>query len=549
MRLKKIVPLFLIISLGFIVSFDSPSERYFEIAKNMEILSSVYAEVNRYYVDEVDPNKIMKIGIDAMLGSLDPYTNYIPEDDIEDFRFISTGQYGGIGALVGNRNEKVLILMPYEGFPAYKAGLKIGDEITKIGDEDVVGSKTDDISNLLKGQAGTPVTLKVNRYGIDSTLTFTLIREKITIESVPYYGMVTDDIGYFVLTGFTRDAGDKVENAITELKKQGAKKFIFDLRDNTGGLLDEAVKISNLFIEKGKEVVSMKGKVSKWNETFYAPKDPLVPEAPLVILVNGRSASASEIVSGVVQDYDRGILIGRHTYGKGLVQATMNTAYKSKVKVTTAKYYTPSGRCIQAIDYGNRDEEGKANRIPDSLLVEYRTTNNRLVYDGEGLTPDIEIDISPIANVTRALYNKNLIFEYATKYYYENDTIVSPQQFDLKNEEFEKFRNWLTDKNYSYELPSQRKLEELVASLKSDSIFSATEETIEMLNNKIEMTKNDDLMKHKKEVKNQLESEIVSRYFFQKGIVESSFTHDPDVLKAINVLNDQSVYNKVLARN
>lgn len=536
------------ISFVFLLSFDTPSERYFEISKNMEILSSVYAEVNRYYVDEVDPGQLMKTGIDGMLKSLDPYTTYIPEDDIEDFRFISTGQYGGIGSLIGTRNKKVLILMPYEGFPAYKAGLRIGDEIVQIDDHVIQGDGTDEISKLLKGQAGTNVNIKIRRHSEEEILNYTLTREKVTIENVPYYGMVGNDIGYFILSGFTRDAGKNVQNAIMKLKEQGAKKFIFDLRDNTGGLLDEAVKISNLFIPRGKEVVSMRGKVDKWNETFYAQVDPVLKDEQVVILTNGRSASASEIVSGVLQDYDRGILVGRQTFGKGLVQATMNTAYNSKVKVTTAKYYIPSGRCIQAIDYEHRDKEGHANRIPDSLLVKFKTIHGRTVYDGAGLTPDIEVEPAQAPRILRALINKNLIFEYVTEYYYQHDSIGDPRTFKLDDSEFIEFKNWLGDKDCQYELPSEKALEKLISTIAKDSISTISKSDLDLIKEKFSEEKADDLDEAKEAIMGELETEIASRYHFQRGIIESSFNKDPDIQKALELLNDQDMYEGILAQ-
>lgn len=529
------------------VSFDSPSERFFDIAKNMEVLSSVYAEVNRYYVDEVDPNKMMKTGIDAMLESLDPYTNFIPEDDIEDFRFISTGQYGGIGSMIGNRDDKILILMPYKGFPAYKAGLKIGDEVLAIDGQDVTGKQTNDISKLLKGQADTKVSLTIRRYGKDEPLNIDLVREKITVKSVPYFGMVTDEIGYFKLNSFTQDATKDITEALHSLQEQGAKKYIFDLRGNTGGLLREAINISNLFIEKGKEVVSTRGKVAEANKSYYAMKNAMLPNAKLVILTNGRSASASEIVSGVMQDYDRGVLIGSQTFGKGLVQNTKPVAYNSQVKITTAKYYVPSGRCIQAIDYSNKDDDGSARKIPDSLLVAHRTVNSRrLVYDGAGITPDIEIEKKPMSDVVRGLLTSNLMFDYVTEYFYSHDSIADAKLFTFSEDDYEAFKTWLATKEFSFDIQIEASLDKFIKEVgKQDEVV--VDDAIATIRAKIEKAKKSDLEMHKAEVIEALEEEIVSRYYYQAGIIESSFDDDLDMIEAVKVLSDEDRYNRILA--
>lgn len=533
----------------FLLSFDSPNDRYFDIAKNMEVFSSVYAEVNRYYVDEVDPNELMTTGIEAMLASLDPYTNYIPENKIEDFRFISTGQYGGIGAIIGNRDNKIMILMPYQGFPADKAGLKIADEVIEIDGINVEGKSTSDISELLKGQAATTVNVKIKRYGKQELVPIEITREKITVESVPYYGMVNEEVGYFKLNSFTDNATKDIEKALKALKAQGAKKFIFDLRGNTGGLLNEAIGIANLFIEKGKEVVSTRGKVEKWNATHVALSPAYDTESPLIILTNGTSASASEIVSGVMQDYDRGILVGRQTYGKGLVQATMPTAHNSQLKVTTAKYYIPSGRCIQAIDYSKKDEAGKVKKIPDSLLVVFKTFNGRKVYDGAGILPDVKVELPDASDVLEALVEKNILFDYATKYYYDHDTIASALHFSLTDQEYKTFVNWVNDNKLDYKITSQKYLEEFSKEIANDSIFQVDfSEEIEAMKLKLESEKKEALITYKKEIVEYLESEICSRYYLQKGIVEASFNHDPDLKKALEILSNKTEYNKILAK-
>ena len=357
--------------IGFfvLVAFNRLDERYFEIAKNLDIFATLFKEVNTYYVDEINPNTFMRSGIEAMLRTLDPYTNYIAEDDIEDYRTMTTGQYGGIGALIGKRNKKNTVIMPYIGFPAHKAGLQIGDELILVDEIEVQEKTTSEISKLLKGQANTSLKLTIKRYGVDDQLELNLTREKITIDNVPYYGMVSEDVGYIKLSDFTTNAGKEVKNALLELKNEGATSIILDLRDNPGGLLNEAVNVSNVFIPKGSEVVSTRGKVRDWNKIYKALNIPVDTEIPVVVITNSRSASAAEIVAGVIQDYDRGVLVGQKTFGKGLVQATRPLTYNAQLKVTTAKYYTPSGRCIQAIDYSNRNEDGSVGKIPDSLKV------------------------------------------------------------------------------------------------------------------------------------------------------------------------------------
>ncbi len=539
--------LLLVLFTGF-VAFRSPSKRYFEIAKNLEIFSAVFSEVNRTYVDEVDPNRLMKVGIEAMLQELDPYTNYIPEDKIEDFRFISTGQYGGIGSVIGDREGKIVVLMPYEGFPADKAGLKIGDELVQIDGINVEGKTTSDISSLLKGEAGTTVDVKVRRYGQQDLMPFTLTREKITVNNVPYYGMVSDEVGYFRLTTFTDNASKNIQDALENLKKMGAKKVVFDLRGNGGGLLREAIDISNLFIPKGSEVVSTKGKIEKANATHYANRSPFDTEIPMAILTDAHSASASEIVSGVLQDYDRAVLIGNKTYGKGLVQATFGTVYNSQLKVTTAKYYIPSGRCIQAIDYSKRDKDGNVMRTPDSLLVPFKTANGRVVYDGEGITPDIQVNDESASAVLSALSAEHLLFDYATKYFYEHKEISPAREFTLTDQEFEAFLVWVDAQGFEYQVGAEKELEEFEKALADDSLSVDLKAELAVIHQKLNATKKGGLKEHKKEIISALNREIASRYYLQKGIIESSFSSDPDMQTALRVLGDEAEYSKVLAR-
>nr|WKN39063.1 S41 family peptidase [Tunicatimonas sp. TK19036] len=539
---------FAVISLALVVfvAFRGPGDQYFAIAKNLDIFATLYKEVNTYYVDEVNPNKLMKIGIDAMLKSLDPYTNYIPEDDIEDYRTMTTGQYGGIGAVIGKRNGKNLVLMPYRGFPAERSGLKIGDELLEVDGIDVTDKNVSEISKLLKGQANTDLTLTIKRYGEEYTMPVTLNRERITVDNVPYSGMVTEDVGYIKLSNFTTGAGREVEKALIRLKEEGAKKIVFDLRGNPGGLLSESVNVSNVFVDKGSEIVSTKGKVKDWNKTYRAPHNPVDTEIPLAVLTSSRSASAAEIVSGVVQDYDRGVLVGEKTFGKGLVQATRPLTYNSQLKVTTAKYYTPSGRCIQAIDYSHRGEDGSVGRVPDSLRNAFQTKNGRVVYDGGGVNPDVKVKAGRLAPITISLFTKNLIFDFATKYYYEHPEASDAKSFEISDADYQKFISWLSDKDYDYVTEVEQTIDDLTEISKDEKYYQDIKEQIASLRKQVQHNKEQDLQKFKDEIREALEEEIAARYHLSDGKIEAGFDDDSVLQAAISVLNDQERYEKLL---
>lgn len=524
-----------------------PGDRYFEIAKNLDIFATLYKEVNTYYVDEVNPATMIKNGIDGMLESLDPYTNYIPEDDIEDYRTMTTGQYGGIGALVGKKNGQNVVLMPYKEYSAYKGGLRIGDEILKIGDVDITEKPTNEISKLLKGQANTEVVLTVKRFGKEKPFQITLKREKITISNVPYFGMVDEQVGYIKLSDFTTDAGQEVKDALNKLKQQGAKSVILDLRDNPGGLLSEAVNVSNVFIPKGLEVVSTKGKVTDWNKSYKALDQPADTEIPVVVLTSSRSASAAEIVAGVIQDYDRGVLVGQKTFGKGLVQATRPLTYNAQLKVTTAKYYIPSGRCIQAIDYSIKNEDGSVAKVPDSLKVEFTTKNGRKVYDGGGVDPDVPVIKSNLAPIASSLVSKGLIFDYATEFYYKNSSIDEPKKFKISDQEYQKFVKWLDGKDYDYTTRVEKSIDDLIEFAKKEKYYSDINEQIYSLKNKVKHNKEADLITFKSDIKELLEQEIITRYYLQEGSIEASFDDDQDIKAAIDVLKNKSAYDKILS--
>ncbi len=535
-----------VIAVIALFSFNNPNERYFEITRNLDIFSTLFKEVNAYYVDEVNPNKLMKTGIDAMLASLDPYTNYIPEDDIEDYRTMTTGQYGGIGAIIGNRNGKNLIMMPYEGFPAHKSGLEIGDEILKVDGIDVTEKNTSEISQLLKGQANTKLTVTIRRIGMDNPMDIEIIREKITIDNVPYSGIVSDGIGYIKLSDFTTGAGKEVKKALQQLKKDGAEKIILDLRNNPGGLLNEAVNVSNVFINQGQEVVSTKGKVTDWNKTYKALNNPTDTEIPIAVLTSSRSASAAEIVSGVIQDYDRGILVGEKTFGKGLVQATRPLTYNSQLKITTAKYYIPSGRCIQAINYSDRKSDGSVGFIPDSLKSEFKTLNGRPVFDGGGVDPDVEVEPQTPAPILISLISKGLIFEYALIYHHNHPEIGPAKDFKISDKEYEKFITWLSDKEYDYTTKVEKTIEDLKKYSKTEKYFDDIKEEIDDLESKVAHNKEYDLKAFSEEIKSVLEERIVEHYYLMKGNFEASFDDDKQVRAAIDILNNQAEYNSIL---
>lgn len=527
-------------------AFNQANDKYFEIAKNLDIFATLFKEVNANYVDEINPTSVINVGINAMLESLDPYTNYIPEDDIEDYRTMTTGQYAGIGAVIGKKNNKNIILMPYEGFPAQISGLKIGDEILSIDSKDMKDKNTTDISKLLKGQAGTKFKIRIQRYGQKDPLEIEITRQKIKIENIPYQGMINSEVGYFHLTDFTINASKDVRNAIIKLKEQGAKKIIFDLRDNPGGLLIEAINIANIFIPKDKEVVSTKSKVADWNKTYMSLDNPLDLNIPVIVLTSDHSASAAEIVSGVIQDYDRGILIGEKTFGKGLVQATKPLSYNAQLKVTTAKYYIPSGRCIQAIDYSKKKEDGSATRIADSLRREFKTKNGRKVFDGAGVSPDIKVEKSDLAAITVSLIQKNHIFDYATQYYYTHSKIASAKAFQLSDNEYLDFTKWLDGKDYDYKTKVETELEDLIDNSKKEKYYDGIKDQIESLKQKIYHNKESDLQKFKTEIIEIIEGEIVQRYYLQKGGVEASFDNDEDIKAALDLFKDDARYKKIL---
>lgn len=528
-------------------AFRSPAEKYFDIAKSLDIYATLFKEVNAYYVDEIEPQKLVRKSIDGMLESLDPYTDYIPEDEIESFRITTTGQYGGIGALISIVNKKTVISHPYKDFPAFRAGIKVGDEIIAVDGVSVKGKTTAGISAMLKGQPKTDVEVTLKRYGTKEELKLKIKREKISIDNLAYYGMLDLETGYIKLDDFTPGASREVADALMELKESGATKVVLDLRDNPGGLLHEAVNIVNLFIPKGQEVVSTKGKVQEWNKTYNTLNNPVDTEIPMCILVSEGSASAAEIVAGALQDYDRAILIGKRTFGKGLVQTTRPLAYNSQLKVTTAKYHIPSGRCIQALDYTHRKDDGSVERFADSVKSEFKTRNGRVVFDGGGLDPDVTVDDEYLGTITNALINGQYIFEFATMYCAENPAPADFKTFRISEKDYEKFLAFIKTGKFTYTTPLERSARQLAEAAKSEKFFPELEAQLNTLKSKIESGKADDLNRFKPEIKEMLEEQIAFNFGLNDGQAEMSLTRDKAVIAAQKILNSTPEFNKLLS--
>lgn len=525
---------------------------YFEITKNLDIFTTLYKELNTYYVDTINPEKLMHTGINDMLESLDPYTDYIPEEDMDDYRTQTTGRYGGIGAVIGTRGEWVVVTEPYEGFPADRAGLRAGDKIIAIDNKEAKNFKTDQVSAMLKGKPNTEVTVKyrrMNKEGKEDEFTVKMIREEIKIKNVPYYGMVNNDIGYIRLQGFTERAGAEVKNALEMLEaKNKLKGLIFDLRGNPGGLLNEAINVANVFVDRNIQIVSTKGKTDDWNKSFATMNDPVDLKLPMVILADGGSASAAEIVSGSMQDLDRAVILGQKTYGKGLVQSTRSLPYNAKLKITSAKYYIPSGRCIQAINYAERNEDGSVKRIPDSLKVAFKTKNGRKVFDGGGIDPDITMEPEKFAKITISLITKNHISDYATDYRIKHDKIGKAENFELTDAEYNDFVSWVSKKDYDYTTKSEKLLDELKAASEKEKYYDVIKDDFEAMKKSMMHDKQRDLEKEKPQIKSLLEEEICARYYLNTGRIQASFKSDTELKKAEEVLSDPAKMDEILAK-
>jgi carboxyl-terminal processing protease len=519
----------------------------FEVLKNLEIMDQVYEHLDLYFVDEPQPATLSKTAIDAMLKELDPYTVYYHESNIEDYRLLTTGQYGGIGALIRKIGDYIYIAEPYEGNPAQKNGLRAGDKIIAIDGKSMAKKPSDDVSSALKGPKGTTIKVEIERLG-EGLKTLSITRDEIKLPDVPYFGMLDKQIGYIKLNGFTQTASADVYSAMQKLETDGMEELVLDLRGNGGGLLIEAVKIVNFFVPKNQVVVSTKGRVKTENHVYNTLADPVAPEMPLTVLIDEGSASASEIVAGSLQDVDRAVIVGETSFGKGLVQRTYDLKYGSKLKVTIAKYYTPSGRCVQRLEYYDKETGSKPKEIADSLLKTFKTKNGRVVKDGRGIEPDIRVELPELSKLSVQLITKDLVFNYATEYAYKNKSIAKAGEFKLSNEEYAAFKKYVSEQAFEYSTASEEQLKKTKISAEKEGYFKDIEAEYQAMLTKLTPSKERDLDKFQEEIRQMLENEIVSRYYFQNGRILDSFKNDPVLQEAKKILSDNTRYQKILGK-
>ncbi len=532
--------------LTFIVSTHVYSQSNgFEIIKNMELMDQIYQHLEMYYVDEPQAGKIGKTAIDAMLKELDPYTVYYHESNIEDYRLMTTGQYGGIGALIRKMGDYTFIAEPYEGNPAQKAGLQAGDKIISVDGKDMYKKDSDDVSSALKGPKGTTIVIEVEREN-EGKKKISVTRDEIKLPDVPYFGMVNNTVGYIKLNSFTQTAASDVRTAFLDLKSQGMKEVILDLRGNGGGLLIEAVKIVNMFVKKGETIVTTKGRVAEENRVYATLEAPLDLTIPLTVLIDDGSASASEIVAGSIQDLDRGVIIGETSYGKGLVQRTYDLKYGSKVKLTIAKYYTPSGRCVQRLEYYEKEEGERPKEIPDSLLKVFKTANGRDVIDGRGIEPDVKVELENLSRLTATIYANNLIFNFATRYHHAHPSIAEAGKFALTDAEYDEFKKYVLAEEFTYSTASEEMLKKMKETAEKEGFYEDSKAEYDALMARVVPSKERDLEKFRNEIKYLLENEIISRYYYQKGRAIDAFRNDLYVEKALEILKNRSTYNTIL---
>ncbi|NUM31096.1 MAG: S41 family peptidase [Bacteroidetes bacterium] len=545
-KIKKISIVIIVISIIVFSAFKA-SDDYFEISKNLDIFTSVYKEINVSYVDEVEPGSLIKSAIDAMLKSLDPYTNFYSEAQFEDYRYQLTGEYGGVGATIKQIGENIVIDYPYEGYPAQLADLRSGDKIIEVDGKSTKGKNSDDMTNLLKGSAGTDITLKIDRPGI-GILTKSFKRAKIKVNNVPYYGMINDKTGYIKLSGFTPDAGKEVQDALKSLKQNNKEinSVILDLRGNGGGLLHEAVNVVNTFVRKGQLVVSTKGRDKENNRNYSTLDEPIDTQIMLAVLIDNGSASASEIVSGSIQDLDRGVIIGQKSFGKGLVQSSRVLTYNTQMKLTTSKYYIPSGRCIQKLDYTHK-RNGKAEAIADSLKRNFFTRNKRTVKDGEGITPDFVTDEKIYSKITKSLLNKNIIFDYSNLFRNTTETVPTSRKIKFDDNDFNKFIEFTKGKDYNYTTETEDALDKFKKQATKENYYDDLKTEYETLQSKLKTNKSSDLSKYKDEILQIIEEEIASRFYFEKGKIEASFDSDIELKKAIEIFTNTAKYHSALS--
>lgn len=548
---KKVTLFSLILLFTFSVGFVTrPLDDYFEISKNLDIFGKLYAELNANYVDETNPTDLMRTGIDAMLKKLDPYTNFISAGEIEDYRVLSTGQYSSIGAKIGKRQDRTLLLELYQNGPAAKAGLRVGDQLIRIDEEEIQQSPLSEVENLLRGENGANVKVTVLRDGSEAPLVIEVKRDELENagKDVPYFRMVNEEIGYIQLVGFNQTAGKEVADAAKKLKEENPdlSGYILDLRGNPGGLLTEAVNVSNVFIPKDEKIVEMRGRTPDSKNTFRTRTKPIDIELPVAVLINSMSASASEIVSGSIQDLDRGVVVGQRSYGKGLVQNVRPLSYNTQLKITIAKYYTPSGRCIQAIDYSSRNDDGSVGRIADSLKNAFKTRNGRTVYDGGGVEPDILVAKPDYQAVTQALIDQGVLFDFVTQYAASHDSLEGPRSFIVDDALYNEFVTYVKSRDFGFETGTEKQMEALEAVMANEQYKDDLSKQYGELVAQLEAQKGQDVVKHRKEIATLIKKELVGRYYFEEGILEASFDDDPDIIAALEILGDSERYNKVL---
>jgi carboxyl-terminal processing protease len=536
-----------VLLLGVVPKVFCDDKHDFQNTKNLDVFYNLYKQLDLFYVDSIKPEKTIRAGIDAMLGNLDPYTNYISEQEIDDFKFLTTGEYGGIGSMVSAHKGNIYISEPYENMPAAKAGLKSGDLVLEIDGKSLKGKTISEASEMLKGQPNTTLKIKIQRGEKSKPQDITIIRQKIVISSVPYYGVVGSNTGYILITSFTDKTGGEVKNAFLDLKNnKKITSLIIDLRSNGGGIMEEAIKVINYFVPKGVEVVATKGKVKQWDRTYKTASEPIDTEIPIAIMVNRGSASASEIVAGALQDLDRAVIIGERSFGKGLVQTTRPISFNGSLKVTTAKYYTPSGRCVQAIDYTHRNADGSVGSIADSLTHVFYTKNKRPVRDGGGVTPDIKIEDEKTPNIIYYLINDFIVFDFATQYASKHTTIPSVSDFAINDEEYKSFKEFVKSRNFVYDRQSEKALKELEDVTKFEGYYEGAEPEFKALKAKLTHDLDKSLTIFSNDIRDLLEAEIIKRYYYQKGEIAHSLMNDKDIKKATGIVSDAKVYSEIL---
>lgn len=543
MNMKKRIGLSILI-LGIFFTTVSFKSDFFEIAKQIEIFTTLFKELNMNYVDEVTPATLMDKAIKGMLEDLDPYTVYWNEQQVEDARIYKSGVYTGVGASVRHTKNSIIIVEPYQNYPADKSGLKAGDEIIRIGNVSISDFE-DDAGELLKGAPGSTVEITYKRQG--KTATTTITRSAVELNAVPFYKLMNDNIGYIVLSQFNEKTTPQTKQALIKLKDEGATKIILDLRGNPGGLLNEAISIVNLFVPKGEVITSTKSHIKKYNKVYKTTQDPVDTEIPLVVLINGRSASASEIVAGGLQDLDRAVIVGARSFGKGLVQRPQKLTYGTQLKVTISKYYTPSGRCIQAVDYGERDENGDPIRLDPKNYNAFKTRGGRTVYDGGGIQPDIELPSAVFSPVTTALMRGNAIFDYATKYYYSHN-VKAKDDFKFTDGDFKNFQQFLKEHNFTFETLAEKKFAEGIKLAEEELDDPQIKQHYQQLVSAVEISKTKAILDKRAEIESLLTDEILKRYFYREGLYNYQLTHNPEILEAVKVLNDSKRYAQILRK-